>query len=118
MDSDDLKSAAAKSMEGSGDIRERVRELTLAAIRQRKFDFAGMKDVMHQVSDGITLGAERRGQARDMGAEEAGERPPEYEPVQIRGARDKRQQAAPGLKVTTKAFGMGRRIPIAQKFLE
>ncbi|MBL8178740.1 MAG: NAD+ synthase, partial [Bryobacterales bacterium] len=30
----------------------------------------------------------------------------------------KRQQAAPGLKVTTKAFGMGRRIPIAQRFLE
>ena len=30
----------------------------------------------------------------------------------------KRQQAAPGLKVTTKAFGMGRRFPIAQRFLE
>lgn len=30
----------------------------------------------------------------------------------------KRQQAAPGLKVTSKAFGMGRRIPIAQKFFE
>ncbi|MBI4909976.1 MAG: NAD+ synthase [Acidobacteria bacterium] len=30
----------------------------------------------------------------------------------------KRQQAAPGLKVTTKAFGMGRRFPIAQKFFE
>jgi NAD+ synthase (glutamine-hydrolysing) len=30
----------------------------------------------------------------------------------------KRQQAAPGLKVTTKAFGMGRRFPIAQKFTE
>lgn len=28
----------------------------------------------------------------------------------------KRQQAAPGLKVTTKAFGIGRRFPIAQKF--
>jgi NH3-dependent NAD+ synthetase len=28
----------------------------------------------------------------------------------------KRRQMAPGLKVTTKAFGMGRRIPIAQKF--
>ncbi len=27
-----------------------------------------------------------------------------------------RQQAAPGLKVTTKAFGIGRRVPIAQKF--
>jgi NAD+ synthase/NAD+ synthase (glutamine-hydrolysing) len=30
----------------------------------------------------------------------------------------KRQQAAPGLKVTSKAFGMGRRFPIAQRFLE
>jgi NAD+ synthetase len=30
----------------------------------------------------------------------------------------KRRQAAPGLKVTTKAFGIGRRIPIAQKFRE
>jgi NAD+ synthetase len=28
----------------------------------------------------------------------------------------KRRQAAPGLKVTTKAFGVGRRIPIAQRF--
>jgi NAD+ synthase/NAD+ synthase (glutamine-hydrolysing) len=30
----------------------------------------------------------------------------------------KRQQAAPGLKVTTKAFGIGRRFPIAQKYIE
>jgi NAD+ synthase (glutamine-hydrolysing) len=30
----------------------------------------------------------------------------------------KRQQAAPGLKVTTKAFGVGRRVPIAQRFVE
>jgi NAD+ synthetase len=29
----------------------------------------------------------------------------------------KRQQAAPGLRVTSKAFGMGRRMPIAQKFV-
>jgi NAD+ synthase (glutamine-hydrolysing) len=28
----------------------------------------------------------------------------------------KRLQAAPGLKVSPRAFGMGRRIPIAQKF--
>jgi len=27
----------------------------------------------------------------------------------------KRQQAAPGIKITEKAFGMGRRFPIAQK---
>ncbi|MGA2541510.1 MAG: NAD+ synthase [Verrucomicrobiota bacterium] len=30
----------------------------------------------------------------------------------------KRRQAAPGLKVTTKAFGVGRRIPIAQQYRE
>ncbi len=30
----------------------------------------------------------------------------------------KRQQAAPGLKVTSKAFGMGRRYPIAQRYTE
>jgi NAD+ synthetase len=30
----------------------------------------------------------------------------------------KRQQAAPGLKVTTRAFGRGRRMPIAQRFIE
>jgi NAD+ synthase (glutamine-hydrolysing) len=28
----------------------------------------------------------------------------------------KRRQAAPGLKVTTKAFGVGWRIPIAQRY--
>jgi NAD+ synthetase len=34
----------------------------------------------------------------------------------INGAEYKRQQAPPTLKVTAKAFGMGRRFPIAQKF--
>lgn len=34
----------------------------------------------------------------------------------IDGSEYKRRQAAPGLKVTTKAFGVGRRIPIAQRF--
>ena len=36
----------------------------------------------------------------------------------IDGAEYKRRQAAPGLKVTTKAFGIGRRIPIAQRWRE
>ena len=30
----------------------------------------------------------------------------------------KRRQAAPGIKVTSKAFGVGRRIPIAQRYRE
>jgi len=36
----------------------------------------------------------------------------------VNDAEYKRQQAAPALKVTAKAFGMGRRYPIAQKFFE
>ena len=36
----------------------------------------------------------------------------------IDGAEYKRRHAAPGLKVTTKAFGVGRRIPIAQRWRE
>jgi len=36
----------------------------------------------------------------------------------IDGTEYKRRQAAPGIKVTTKAFGVGRRIPIAQKWRE
>jgi NAD+ synthase (glutamine-hydrolysing) len=34
----------------------------------------------------------------------------------IKGNEYKRRQAAPGLKVTSKAFGMGRRLPIACKW--
>ena len=33
-------------------------------------------------------------------------------------AEYKRRQAAPGLKVTSKAFGVGRRIPVAQRYRE
>jgi NAD+ synthase (glutamine-hydrolysing) len=36
----------------------------------------------------------------------------------VNRAEYKRQQAPPALKVTGKAFGMGRRYPIAQKFAE
>jgi hypothetical protein len=33
----------------------------------------------------------------------------------VEKAEYKRRQAAPGIKVTSKAFGMGRRYPIARK---
>jgi len=36
----------------------------------------------------------------------------------VQGSEYKRRQAAPGLIVTKKAFGIGRRMPIAQKFRE
>ncbi len=48
----------------------------------------------------------------------AGHDPQQVEEVLRRVDRNeyKRRQAAPGLKVSSKAFGMGRRIPIAQHF--
>jgi len=39
-------------------------------------------------------------------------------PAGAREARGGRRQAAPGIKVTSKAFGVGRRIPIAQRYQE
>jgi hypothetical protein len=30
----------------------------------------------------------------------------------------KREQSPPGLRVTTRAFGVGRRMPVAQKYLD
>lgn len=59
---------------------------------------------------------------RRMSAEEIiGEGFPEDTVRHVLGTVDrneyKRRQAPPGLKVTSKAFGIGRRIPIAQKFI-
>lgn len=61
MSDEDLKSSAAKSVAGGGDIRQKVRDITLAAIKEHRFDFSSMREVMTQVTDGITLGAEQRG---------------------------------------------------------
>jgi len=38
--------------------------------------------------------------------------------AQVYRSEYKRQQAAPGLKVTGRAFGVGRRFPIAQRYIE
>ncbi len=38
--------------------------------------------------------------------------------ARVDGNEYKRQQAAPGLKVTSKAFGIGRRFPVAQRYAE
>ena len=38
--------------------------------------------------------------------------------AKVDGNEYKRRQAAPGLKVTSKAFGVGRRFPVAQRYRE
>jgi hypothetical protein len=59
---DALKQAAADSVASGEDIRARVRELTLRALQQRRFDFEGVRDVLRSMTQGISLGAERRGE--------------------------------------------------------
>ena len=59
------------------------------------------------VNEGSIRGMVKKGIARPM-AEEIVRK--------IDLSEYKRRQAAPGLKVTTKAFGVGRRIPLAQRF--
>jgi hypothetical protein len=56
-----LKQAASESVAGA-DISERVRDLTLKALQSRQFDFAAFRDVMKSVTEGISIGAEQRGQ--------------------------------------------------------
>jgi hypothetical protein len=56
-----LKQAAADSVASGEHIRARVRELTLQALQQRKFDYAGFRDVLQSMTHGISLGAERHG---------------------------------------------------------
>ncbi len=54
-----IRSEASDTVRTGDDIRERVRHLTLAALRDRRFDAAGMRDVVRAVTEGVASGAER-----------------------------------------------------------
>jgi hypothetical protein len=65
-----LRQAASESV-GAADIRERVRALTLEALKARKFDYAGFRDVMKSMTEGVSIGAERRGEDIRLALSEA-----------------------------------------------
>lgn len=68
--SEGLKSAAAESVAGGADIRERVRDLTLAALQRRRLDPESVREVLHAMGEGITVGADRRaGDVRQAASE-------------------------------------------------
>lgn len=70
MAGEDIEGQTARSMDADGHIRERVRELTLAAIRERRFDPAAMQALMRRLTDGLSEGAQRQGDsAREVLAE-------------------------------------------------
>jgi hypothetical protein len=59
---DELRQEAQESMSDIERIRERVRNLTLQALRDRKFDAKEFQNVMSALTQGISLGAEKHGE--------------------------------------------------------
>jgi hypothetical protein len=65
MSGENLAKAAADSMKSGEHIRERVRDLTLRAFQEKRFDYQGMKEVIEAMTAGISLGAgQRAGQVK------------------------------------------------------
>ncbi len=58
-----VKAEAERSAAGGGDIREQVRNLTLRALRGKGLDVEGTKQVVRALTEGISLGTRRGGEA-------------------------------------------------------
>jgi hypothetical protein len=56
---DAIRGAASESVREGIDIRERVREVTLLALRNRRFDRHGIRDVVRAVTEGAATGGEK-----------------------------------------------------------
>ena len=56
--SESITQRASESVKAGVGIRERVHDLTLEALRSRRFDSKGVREVVQAVSEGIALGAE------------------------------------------------------------
>jgi len=54
---DDIKQAASESVRGEN-IRERVHDVTLEALKTRRFDRESIREVVRAVTEGLTRGAE------------------------------------------------------------
>jgi hypothetical protein len=57
----EIVTAASASMQDDGDIRTRVHDLTLRALRERRLDVSEVRAVVSSVAEGVSLGAEQRG---------------------------------------------------------
>jgi hypothetical protein len=55
---EDIKQAASDSLRHDVDIRARIHDVTLLALKSRRFDGYGMREVVRAVTEGIALGAE------------------------------------------------------------
>ncbi len=58
---DSLKKAAADAMKAGGDVTRRTRDLTLDALRNRRFDREGIREVVRAVTEGMAAAAPASG---------------------------------------------------------
>ena len=69
-DGEGIRQAARESVSAGVDIRARVHDVTMLALKARKFDRHGVREVVGAVTDGLALGAEQsRGELRQALAE-------------------------------------------------
>jgi hypothetical protein len=57
MSDDSLKKAAADAIKAGEDVTRRVRELTLGALRERRFDREGIRETVRAVTEGMAAAA-------------------------------------------------------------
>jgi len=56
--SESITQRASESVKAGVGIRERVHDLTLEALRTRRFDSKSVREVVQAVTEGVALGAE------------------------------------------------------------
>lgn len=57
-----LRQAAADAVRTAQDVGTRIRDLTLQAFEQHRFDYTGFRQVLQSVTEGITQGAQQQGE--------------------------------------------------------
>jgi NAD+ synthase (glutamine-hydrolysing) len=82
---------------------------------QKDQDFLPPYEILDEI---LRLYVEENLSARDIIARGFDEKTVRWVQRRVDLNEYKREQAAPGLKVTSRAFGMGRKIPIAQKYVD
>lgn len=60
LSTEEIKQAASASVEGGVDIRAKVRDLTLRALKTRKLSTEEIRPVINAVTEGISVGAAKR----------------------------------------------------------
>ena len=81
----------------------------------RLFEPIRFRDLLDEI---LRLYVEENLSARDIIAHGFDEKTVRWVQRRVDLNECKREQAAPGLKVTSRAFGLGRRMPIAQKYVD